>query len=299
MSIQSCYRYLWLFTRWFTKGRKRIKSEEKSSQCLCYFTYENWDKAFGLENIAPRITVSKKIRAGLESHFNSVLCKRLSALSKRERLRQWRKSPKVNCLLDILKSTSDPNSFDENEKLFYFTQKATSRIGCISKEIDIPYEISKEKELQQMVVENDLYLSEISYINDTSIDDINAELSEVTPLNSTLTEPSMNRSGTVRIEENTGMKIPQPEIRKLRNFAEKIKSACAKTSSSCGVSVDKARIAVQVVCNELYQYKYYLSKEEHLNSVDVDQISMDISCNEPIAKRAHSETNSKTPKNQQ
>ena len=43
-----------------------------------------WVKAFGLENVAPRITVGNKIRDGLESHFNSVLCKRHSALSKRE-----------------------------------------------------------------------------------------------------------------------------------------------------------------------------------------------------------------------
>ena len=52
---------------------------------------------------------------------------------------------------------------------------------------------------------------------------------------------------------------------------------------------------MQVVCNELYQHKYYLPREEQLNSVDVDQISMDISCSEPIAKHAHSETNSKAP----
>ena len=49
----------------------------------------------------------------------------------------------MNCLLD-------PNSFDKNEKLFNFAQKATSRIGYISEKIDIPYEISKEKELQQI-----------------------------------------------------------------------------------------------------------------------------------------------------
>ena len=30
-------------------------------------------KAFGLENVASHITVAKKIRAGLESHFNSVV----------------------------------------------------------------------------------------------------------------------------------------------------------------------------------------------------------------------------------
>ena len=53
---------------------------------------------------------------------------------------------------------------------------------------------------------------------------------------------------------------------------------------------------MQIVCNELYQHKYYLSKEEQLNSVDVDQISMDISCSEPIAKPACLETNSKAPK---
>ena len=91
--------------------------------------------------------------------------------------------------------------------MFYFAQKATSRIGYISEEIDIPYEISREKELQQIELENELYLSEMSYINDTSIDDINVESSEVTPLNSTLTEPLMNRSGTVCIEENTETKI--------------------------------------------------------------------------------------------
>ena len=76
---------------------------------------------------------------------------------------------------------------------------------------------------------------------------------------------------------------------------EEIKSACAKTYSS-GISADKVRIAVQIVCNELYHHKYYLSKEGQLNSVDVDQVSMDISCSEPIAKCACSETNSKAPK---
>ena len=81
-----------------------------------------------------------------------MLSKGCSALSKREPLRQWRESP-----LDILKSTSDPNSFNENEKLFNFAQKATSRIGYTREEIDIPYKISKEKELQKMELEYELY----------------------------------------------------------------------------------------------------------------------------------------------
>ena len=55
----------------------------------------------------------------------------------------------------------------------------------------------------------------MSYINDASIDDINVESSEVTPLNFSLNEPSMNHSGTVHIEKNTEMKIPQPEIQRV------------------------------------------------------------------------------------
>ena len=79
-----------------------------------------------------------------------------------------------------------------------------------------------------------------------------------------------------------------------RNFTEEIKSVYAKTSSSRGISVDKARTVV--VCNELYQYNYLLFKEQQLNSVDVVQVSMDISSSKPIAKRTRSETNFKAPK---
>ena len=139
----------------------------------------------------------------------------------------------------------------------------------------------------------------MSYINDTSIDDINVKLSEVTSLNSTLTEPLINHSGTVCVGENTEMKIPRPEIWRVQNFTEEIKCACAKTSSSSGISVDKAIIAVQVVCNEPYQHKYYLSKEEQLFNVDIDQISIDIYCSEPIAKCVCSETHLQSPQNQQ
>lgn len=149
---------------------------------------------------------------------------------------------------------------DENEKLFYFAQKVTSRIGCISEEIDISNEIFKQKELKQIELENELifiwdelHKRYIHWWYQCWIFDV------VTPLKSTLTEPSVSLSGTVRIEE----------IRRIQNITEEIKPACAKTSSLCGICVDKARIAVQVVCNELYQHKYYLFKEKQLNSIDI------------------------------
>ena len=109
------------------KEGKESKIRKQAINAYTNSIMKIWVKAFGLENVAPRITVVKKIRSGLESHFNSVLCKGRSTLSKRERLRQWRESPNVNCLLDILKTTSDPKKFDDNEKLFYFAQKAHSR----------------------------------------------------------------------------------------------------------------------------------------------------------------------------
>ena len=60
-------------------------------------------------------------------------------------------------MLDILKSTSNSNSFDENEKLFYFTLNYFK--DWISEQTDIPYEISREKELQLMKFENNyIYL---------------------------------------------------------------------------------------------------------------------------------------------
>ena len=43
---------------------------------------------------------------------------------------------------------------------------------------------------------------------------------------------TFNKSGTACIEENTAMKIPPPEIQRVQNFNEEIKSACAKTLSS-------------------------------------------------------------------
>ena len=44
----------------------------------------------------------------------------------------------------------------------------------------------------------------------------------------------MNRSETLRIEENIGMKITRPEIRRVQNFTEEIKSssACVEIKSS-------------------------------------------------------------------
>ena len=178
-------------------------------------------------------------------------------MSKREQLQKWRESPKVNFLLEILQSTSNPNSFDENEKLFILPRKLLQGLDTLVKKLTLLMTFSKKKSYNRWNLKMNYILSEMSYISkNASIDDINVESSEVTPLKSTLTEPLMNRSRIVHIE-NTETNILKPEIQRVQNFTAEIKTACAKTSSSCGISVDKASIAVQVVCNKLYQHKYY------------------------------------------
>ena len=59
--------------------------------------------------------------------------------------------------------------------------------------------------------------------------------------------------------KKTQVDIPyEPEIRKVRNTTEEIKNTVATVSYRAGVSVPKARVAVQAVCEKLYGHKYLL-----------------------------------------
>ena len=57
------------------KEGRESKAKKKVVNAYVTSLMRTWVKAFGLENVAPHKTVPKKIRAGLESRFNSVLCK--------------------------------------------------------------------------------------------------------------------------------------------------------------------------------------------------------------------------------
>ena len=96
-------------------------------------------KAFCRENIMERKSVANKIRNGLALYFNNVY-NRQSQLSRRERVKQWRQLPEVNQLLVILKKTSKPGLFRDDEKNFYYEQKKITRIGYSSEEIVLDYE---------------------------------------------------------------------------------------------------------------------------------------------------------------
>ena len=66
--------------------------------------------------------MANKIRNGLALYFSNVY-NRQSQLSRQEQVEQWRQLPEVNQLLDILKKTSKPEFFREDEKNFYHEQK--------------------------------------------------------------------------------------------------------------------------------------------------------------------------------
>ena len=58
--------------------------------------------------------------------------------------------------------------------------------------------------------------------------------------------------------------VEPPDIRKVRNFTYEIKDAIATVSSKAAVSVKKARIATQVVCEKLYKHHYNLDAQSTL-----------------------------------
>ena len=65
----------------------------------------------------------------------------------------------------------------------------------------------------------------------------------------------MNRSGLLRFEE--GEKLPQTversKLRKIsKTFTEEVKAASASVSSKCSISTEKANVAFDTVCKEMY-----------------------------------------------
>lgn len=104
-----------------------------------------WSKAFGAEFVQSRKVVQQKIRKLLNNHYNDYYVlstggkKRKTELlgkSKRQLFTAWAENHMV--LFDLLKTSVNPEDFDEDERIFYQNQKS-NRIGVISNEIDERY----------------------------------------------------------------------------------------------------------------------------------------------------------------
>ena len=231
-----------------------------------------WTKAFGVKHVQTRKTVGEKLRKKLISYFNEVTCsKQKCKKSKRELVREWRS--KNNELFDILKKSADPDMFEADEKAFYYGQKSSARTGYISDVVDIEYEEQQQEEIETereereaedrehfMIFGGETIEETSTMMNSTAMDGMD---------NSSL-DMSLNRSGRMRRTvskqdrhvQTDPVNIERPEIRKVRNFTEEIKATCANVSTKCGISVEKARVAVQTTCKTLYKHNYYLTCEE-------------------------------------
>ena len=63
---------------------------------------------------------------------------------------------------------------------------------------------------------------------------------------------------TIKISTQTDeVKINKPKIPTNRNCTNETKSAYAKVSSACGISVEMARIAIKTTCKALYKQEFF------------------------------------------
>ena len=203
-------------------------------------------------------SVGRKLRAALETYFK-VISYSHSKLSHCELINQWKVSQDVNTLLDLKKLSSEPHTFGETECLFYFAQKDEQRIGFVSQDIDEDYVCP------DLHVEEEECIDEepMDIVNDDKSDDkyVCEDVSQV-PASSKPEEVRRMRSGTVLTSPDPVLVTPKPALGGKRNCTEEIKAACSKVSYECGISVEKAKKAVQDLCKELYSHKYFLTLEE-------------------------------------
>ena len=109
---------------------------------------EFWCKAFSRKHITVKSNIMRKLDKHLSVYQSQVVTKKGN---KRTNLKAWQLKHKY--LFDLLKSTSDPEQFDKDEKQFYFDLKAGSRRMAISDQVDKEYEEKKaEKANEEMTL---------------------------------------------------------------------------------------------------------------------------------------------------
>ena len=181
-------------------------------------------------------------------------------------------------LFDIMLSTSDPSSFEENERNIYLGQKIPERTGYISDQIDENYSLPVSTEIASD--------SGIATDMEENIEGCSGEQCEPIQTN----EHSFHRSGLRRSRilsfnkcvQTDDVEVCKPKIRKVRNCTDDVKRVCSQISIECGLSVEKSRTAVKVVAKELYGHEFRLNAIETQETSD-ESVSMD-------NKRKHNET---------
>ena len=73
---------------------------------------------------------------------------------------------------------------------------------------------------------------------------------------------SINQSDQECQTDKNDLLFSRPSIRNTQNVKENVKNATATVNYRCAVSIPKARLASQTVCDKMYGHKYYLTPEE-------------------------------------
>ena len=158
----------------------------------------------------------------------------------------------------------DEKSLQGAEKVFYHDQK-TAKICRLSEEIDEEWVNEQLAMLEQRQYQIQHQLQQQYEHEEMDSEDQNVE--------SSMMDTSVNHSGLIRImkedaasqTENDFHVIPSP-VRKLCGIDLQVKKACIKASVKCNMSTAMGLVAVQTVCEEMYDHHYYLSKGETLQN---------------------------------
>ena len=120
-------------------------------------------------------------------------------------MKQWTELHEINQLLDVLKKTSKPELFRDDEN-FYYEQKKITRNGYLNEEIDIDYGESSENRQKENQFQNkeDEEFVQLS-------GEVNLEVSNSDLLNSTFkytaSSVTMNHSGVFKMWRTSIIKV--------------------------------------------------------------------------------------------
>ena len=73
---------------------------------------------------------------------------------------------------------------------------------------------------------------------------------------------SINQSDQECQTDKNDLLFSRPSIRNTQNVKENVKNATATVSYRCAVSISKACLVLQTVCDKMYGHIYYLTPEE-------------------------------------
>ena len=261
---------------WIKKDRKDSAPVSSAIHECCSKLQTEWEKAFGAGTIKTLKSIKKTVRKHLLDYASVSKHKEGSTL--RQKRKSWRENNSL--LLDCFAPGVSPESFDENEKIFYEDQ-LTSRVMFISEEIDREYEAARQLKINAANKQICSEKSEIEYIysSDQEVDQAECTKDEDYVMNSTFIDhPNsfhdqsstlQNRSGVYRISKETksvGVQtdpsFSKPPVRKVKNCTDSIKSALASMTVAAEISPEKARVAAQVFSKLFYKHTYFLSIEE-------------------------------------